>query len=97
MATVMRSEPLDSSRADFLRGDPITGDRYFSADFAQREWDHMWTRVWHVAGRAAQVPNAGDWLTHHFGRESVIVVRQPGGAIRALGLADDRHSDRRPG
>ncbi|WP_161566033.1 hypothetical protein [Caenibius tardaugens] len=26
-----------------LRGDAITGDRYYSQDFAQKEWDHMWT------------------------------------------------------
>jgi phenylpropionate dioxygenase-like ring-hydroxylating dioxygenase large terminal subunit len=84
MATVMRTEPMDSSNPAFLRGDPITGERYYSRDFAQREWDHMWTRIWHIAGREADIPESGDWLTHHFGRESVVVVRQPGGAIRAF-------------
>ena len=84
MATVMRTEPMDSSNAGFLRGDPITGDRYYCPEFAQREWDHMWTRIWHIAGRETDVPETGDWITHNFGRESVIVVRQPGGAIRAF-------------
>ena len=66
---------MDSSNADFLRGDPITGERYYCPEFAQREWDHMWTRIWHIAGRESDVPEAGDWITHHFGRESVMDVR----------------------
>ena len=42
-----------------LRGDPITGDRYYSRDFMEREWDHMWTRIWHIAGRARRNRGAG--------------------------------------
>jgi phenylpropionate dioxygenase-like ring-hydroxylating dioxygenase large terminal subunit len=67
-----------------LRGDPITGDRYWSKDFARREWDHMWTKIWHVAGRTAEIPQAGDYLVHDFMRESVICVRQDDGSIRAF-------------
>lgn len=32
---------LDGRDPANLRGDPITGDRYTSRDFMQREWDHM--------------------------------------------------------
>ena len=67
-----------------LRGDPITGDRYYSMDFAQREWDKMWTRIWHVAGRTNQVTEPGDYLVHDFMHESVIVVRQDDGTLRAF-------------
>ena len=84
MATVMRTEPMNASNAGFLRGDPITGDRYYSKECAQRKWDHMGTKIWHVAGREADIPEAGDWLTHHFGREPVIAVRQPDGGVRAF-------------
>lgn len=84
MANVMRLEPMDAGKPDFLRGDPITGDRYFSREFADLEWRHMWTKIWHVAGRESDLPEAGDWITHHFHRESIVVVRQDDGSLKAF-------------
>ena len=75
---------VDARDPGNLRGDPITGDRYWSKDFAQREWDHMWTKIWHVAGRLAEVPEAGDYVVHDFLHESVICVRQDDGSVRAF-------------
>lgn len=66
------------------RGDAITGDRYWSKEFAEREWEKMWKRVWHVGGREAQIPEAGDFITHNFKHESVIMVRQKDGTVRAF-------------
>jgi phenylpropionate dioxygenase-like ring-hydroxylating dioxygenase large terminal subunit len=66
------------------RGDCITGDRYWSKEFAELEWEHMWKRVWHVAGRESQLEEAGDFLTHNFKHESVICVKQEDGSIRAF-------------
>ncbi len=45
--------PLTMNGRDpsLLRGDRIDGDRYWSTAFAQKEWDRLWTRIWHVAGR----------------------------------------------
>ncbi|HET8612928.1 MAG TPA: aromatic ring-hydroxylating dioxygenase subunit alpha [Sphingomonas sp.] len=67
-----------------LRGDPITGERYYSRDFAQAEWDRMWTRVWHVGGRLAQLEEPGDYIVHTFLKESVVMVRQEDGSVRAF-------------
>lgn len=67
-----------------LRGDRMSGDRYYCKDFAQREWDHMWTKVWHVAGREAQLPEPGDFVMHNFLHESVFVMRQKDGSVRAF-------------
>lgn len=75
---------LDGRDPANLRGDPITGDRYTSKEFAQREWDHMWTRIWHVAGRTAELPDPGDYIVHDFMHESVFCVRQEDGSIRAF-------------
>ncbi len=69
---------------DRLRGDRITGDRYYSPEFARQEWDHMWTRVWHVAGRLSDIPETGDYVVHDFKRESVVVFRQADGSLRAF-------------
>lgn len=76
--------PLDGRDPANLRGDPITGDRYFSRDFARKEWVQLWTRIWHVAGRTAEIPEPGDFLVHTFIKESVICIRQDDGSIRAF-------------
>lgn len=78
--------PLTMSARDpsNLRGDAITGDRYYSSDFAQKEWDGLWTRIWHIAGRTAEVEEAGDYLVHNFMKESVICIRQDDGSIKAF-------------
>ncbi|EED36762.1 rieske (2Fe-2S) domain protein [Luminiphilus syltensis NOR5-1B] len=67
-----------------VRGDAISGDRYWCKDFADREWDSMWTKIWHVGGRVAQLEEAGDFVVHNFRHESVILVKQKNGAIRAF-------------
>lgn len=78
--------PLTLSGRDpnLLRNDPITGDRYYSREFAQREWDHLWTKVWHIAGRLKDLTDSGDYLVHNFMHESVIVVKQTDGTLRAF-------------
>lgn len=83
-APVRHPLTIDARDPSSLRGDPITGDRYYSKDFARREWDNMWTRIWHVAGRTAEIPDAGDYLVHDFMDESVICVRQDDGSVRAF-------------
>ena len=75
---------VDAGTDHFLRGDPIDGERYHSREFMQREWDHMWTRVWHIAGLESQLREAGDYVVHDFMHESVMVVRQRVGSLRAF-------------
>lgn len=72
------------ARPPAARGDPITGDRYWSKDFADREWEHMWKRVWHVGGRTSQLEEPGDFIAHNFRHESVMMVKQDDGSIRAF-------------
>ncbi|MDX2381322.1 MAG: aromatic ring-hydroxylating dioxygenase subunit alpha [Acidimicrobiia bacterium] len=67
-----------------LSGAPIRGERYWSSDFAQSEADALWTRVWQVAGRVDQIPEAGDYVTYEIGRDSIIAVRGEDSVIRAF-------------
>lgn len=62
----------------------ISADRYVSAEFAAREWEGMWTNVWLLLGRAAQIPEPGDYQTEEIGAESIIMVRQQRGDIRSF-------------
>jgi phenylpropionate dioxygenase-like ring-hydroxylating dioxygenase large terminal subunit len=75
---------MDGRDASNLRGDAITGDRYWSKEFAQKEWDRMWTRIWHIAGRTAELTEPGDFVVHNFMKESVICVRQVDGGVKAF-------------
>jgi len=88
MATTAETRPSYPTHPDALspaaRGDAITGDRYWSKDFAEREWEHMWKKVWHLGGRVSQLEEPGDFIMHEFKHESVIMVRQDDGSIRAF-------------
>ena len=36
-----------------FRNTPITPDRYFSKEWADKEWDKIWTKTWQIGGVAA--------------------------------------------
>lgn len=70
-------------QGNYLRGDPITGERYYSREFMRREWDQMWTRVWHIGALVSQLPDIGCVVTHSIGTESILMVRDDDQQIRA--------------
>ena len=63
---------------------PITGDRYYDKEFADKEWDKLWTKVWLIAGLESQMPNPNDYITCEIGRESILCTRDKDGKIRAF-------------
>ena len=79
----MSPTPLEKQPEPELGTDPIPKERYTSPAFAEREWEHMWTKVWLMAGRASDVPEPGDYFTFEIGPESILVVRQPDGSLAA--------------
>ena len=66
-----------------LGHDLIPKTRYTSAEFARREWEHMWTKVWLLAGRESDLRDPGDYFTFDIGAESILVVRQSDGTVAA--------------
>jgi choline monooxygenase len=58
--------------------------RYTSAEFAQRETDRLWPRVWQLACTLDHVANAGDWYEYRLGQYSVLIVRGDDGELRAF-------------
>ncbi|WP_156680928.1 aromatic ring-hydroxylating oxygenase subunit alpha [Sphingomonas profundi] len=67
-----------------IRGDAITGDRYYSKEWMEKEWNGLWTRIWHVGGLMNDLQEPGDYLVHNFLRESVLMIRQEDGSVRAF-------------
>lgn len=67
-----------------VRGDRITGDRYHSRDWMAKEWETLWTKIWHIGAMTQEFEEAGDWVRHDFMRESVVIVRQEDGGFKAF-------------
>src|SRR3954467_12207651 len=75
---------IDGGDPRNVRGDRITAERYFSRDYMRREWDQLWTKVWHVAGRTSQLTETGDYVVHNFMHESVMIVKQADGSLKGF-------------
>ncbi len=75
---------MDGKNPANLRGDPIDAQRYYEPEFAKAEWDRLWTKIWHVAGRLNELEEPGDFIVHDFLHESVIVVKQDDGSLRGF-------------
>jgi len=57
---------------------------YADAEFYRRELERFYFTRWICAGRADQIPNAGDYFTRTVADESIIVTRDEHGDIHAL-------------
>lgn len=62
----------------------IDGDRFHSRDIMQREWDHLWTKTWHVACHASELAEPGEFRVHTLGKESLLFVRGEDDEIRGF-------------
>ena len=84
-------EPIDGIPSDLpdwpvedVPAHKLDGYRYTSREFMEQEWEHMWTKVWLLLGREDEIPNPGDWQAEDVGRESILMVRQKDGSIKAF-------------
>jgi len=57
---------------------------YADPEFYRAELERFYITRWICAGRADQIPNAGDYFTRALGDDSVIVTRDGSGDIHAL-------------
>lgn len=67
-----------------VRGDPITGARYTCSNWAQREFEAVFVSAWHIGGMEHDLEQPGDFIAHALGAESVLMVRQGDGAVKAF-------------
>src|SRR5262249_17757426 len=57
---------------------------YTDPEFYRAELDRFYFDRWICAGRADQIPNAGDYFVRTLADDSVIVTRDASGAVHAL-------------
>lgn len=64
--------------------DVIDQRRYTSQEFMRLEWERMWSKVWLMGARLLDIPEAGDYVVTEIGPESILIVRQKDGGVRAF-------------
>jgi phenylpropionate dioxygenase-like ring-hydroxylating dioxygenase large terminal subunit len=74
-------------RNDQTRWEPrptLSSDDYASAEVWKDEQERIWWGDWVCAGRAEEVPNPGDYVVRDIAGESVFIVRNDAGELRAF-------------
>ncbi len=74
---------LRTESARYLGSGDISIERYTTRAWHEREVERLWRRVWQFACREEEIPEAGDFYVYDIARMSFIVMRTPGGAIKA--------------
>ena len=76
--------PTEKAPDPKLAGGVIDQRRYTDADFMRLEWDRIWSKVWLLGGREADMPEPGDFIATDIGRESILLVRQEDRSVRGF-------------
>ena len=62
----------------------VSTDRYHSRRFPACARERLWMRVWQVAGRADDIPEAGDWMEYRIFDQSFVLVRGKDAVVRGF-------------
>ncbi len=66
----------------YLGDEDLSVERYIGKEFFEAERDKMWNRVWQMACREEDIPEAGDHHLYQIIDRSVIVTRTESGEIK---------------
>ena len=58
--------------------------RYLDADFFRLEAENLWSRTWQMACRLEEIPQPYDFATYEILDQSVILIRQQDGTVKAV-------------
>jgi phenylpropionate dioxygenase-like ring-hydroxylating dioxygenase large terminal subunit len=62
----------------------IPKERYTSTEFMRLEWERVWSKVWLLGGPMSDLREPGDYIATDIGKESILIVRQKDGGVRAF-------------
>jgi len=62
----------------------IDTERYTSREYAEREREAIWMRIWQVAGRVDELPKVGDWKVYNIYDQSFVIVRSKDEKLRGF-------------
>ncbi|MGB0504608.1 MAG: aromatic ring-hydroxylating oxygenase subunit alpha [Pikeienuella sp.] len=81
---VILSELNEAATMPFDAATPIPAAVNHSPAFAHLEAEKIFKQEWICVGRADEIPNPGDFLTHTIADVPTLIVRQPDDSIRAF-------------
>lgn len=89
MNGVAKSEPAIHARISALlvrsqRGYTLPQALYCDPDIFELDLRRIFYRNWLFVGHVSQIPQAGDFITYEIGGESLVLLRNRAGSIRAL-------------
>ncbi len=64
--------------------DRVRKERYFDPDFYAMEAELLWPRVWQMACRLEEIPEARDFVEYEFLDQSIVVLRTDDMEVRAF-------------
>lgn len=64
--------------------DFVPRERYYDREFFDLEKKYLWTKTWQMAARLEEIPNPGDYTEYDIVGNSMLLVRQPDGGVKAL-------------
>ena len=65
------------------RIDYIPAEAYISPEYVQLEAERLWPRTWQMACREEEIPEPGDFYTYNVASQSITVLRDKSGEVRA--------------
>ncbi len=74
---------LDALCDEYVEGHALPRGFYTSQDIYDHDIAAYWSRSWLWAGHVSQIPEPGDYFLFDYGPESIIVVRDREGEVRA--------------
>ena len=68
-------DPILEESYQFLGDEDISFEEYMSDDYAETEYNHMWSKVWQWACHVDHIPKEGDYYVYDVGHLSALIVR----------------------
>ncbi len=62
----------------------VPRERYYDREFFELEKAKLWPKVWQMACRLEELPEPGDFVEYEVADESILLVRQEDGSIKAF-------------
>lgn len=84
MSTMPDPADLHATCRPFAEARTLPGAAYTSADVLALEQSGLFARTWLAVGRAADMPEAGDYVTRQIGADNVLLVRGEDDRIRGF-------------
>jgi len=75
--------PLLEQSPMFFGDADVPFTNYTSPEYAQAEYDHMWSKTWQWACHVDHIPDSGDYFVYDVGPHSALIVRTTDGSIKA--------------